>query len=67
MPDAALSVDALEEQRVTELRIAQGDAERMFHEIEGRGLIRPGISEGQLNEEIYELAKEMYGISLSRN
>ena len=36
---------------------------RLFHEVEARGLIRAGISEGQLNEEIYALAKEMYGIS----
>ncbi len=56
-------MNAFEEHRVTELRIAQSKAERLFREVEERGLIRPGISESQLNEDIYELAKEMYGIT----
>jgi Xaa-Pro aminopeptidase len=55
-------VDA-EEQRVTELRIAQGKAERLFQEIEQRSLIRQGISESRLNQDIYDLAKEMYDIT----
>lgn len=63
MSDATLPVDAFEEQRVTELRTAQSKAERLFREIEERGLIRSGIGESRLNEEIYELAKEMYGIT----
>jgi Xaa-Pro aminopeptidase len=57
------SVDALEEKKVTELRLAQRKAEQLFHGVEARGLIRPGIPESQLNKEIYDLAKEMYGIS----
>ena len=63
MSDIALPADAFEEQRVTELRTAQSNAERLFKEIEKRGLIRPGISETRLNADIYELAKEMYGIT----
>jgi Xaa-Pro dipeptidase len=63
LTDAALPPDALQEQRVTELRIAQSKAERLFREIEQRGLIRPGLSESRLNEDIYKLAKEMYGIT----
>ena len=63
MSDATLPVDALEEQRVTDLRKAQSKAERLFREIEDRGLIRSGISESRLNADIYELAKEMYGIT----
>jgi Xaa-Pro aminopeptidase len=63
LSDATLSVDALEEQRVTELRTAQSNAERLFREIEARGLIRAGIGESRLNADIYELAKEMYGIT----
>ncbi|GGG96012.1 aminopeptidase P family protein [Silvibacterium dinghuense] len=35
----------------------------LFHEVEARGLMRAGITESQLNQEIYDLAKEMYGIS----
>lgn len=63
MPDATVPPDILEEQRVSELRAAQDKAERLFQEIEARGLIRPGISESRLNEEIYELARDMYGIT----
>ncbi len=63
MTDSTYPIDAFEEQRVTELRAAQSKAERLFREIEKRGLIRSGISESQLNADIYELAKEMYGIT----
>jgi Xaa-Pro dipeptidase len=51
-----------EETRATELREAQNKAENLFREIDLRGLIRPGVSESKLNEDIYALAKEMYGI-----
>jgi len=63
LSEAALPVDAFEEQRVTELRIAQHKAETLFREVEARSLIRSGVSESQLNEDIYRLAKEMYGIT----
>ena len=63
MTETALPSDALQEQRVTQLRIAQSKAERLFREIEQRGLIHPGLSESRLNEDIYKLAKEMYGIT----
>ena len=63
MTETALPSDALQEQRVTQLRIAQSKAERLFREIEQRGLIHPGLSESRLNEDIYNLAKEMYGIT----
>ena len=63
MTDAPLPLDALEEQRGTELRIAQNKAERLFREIEQRGLIRAGLSESRLNEDIYKLAKELFGIT----
>ena len=51
-----------ENARAAELGEAQAKAEKLFHEIEARGLIRPGISESTLNSDIYALAKEMYGI-----
>jgi Xaa-Pro dipeptidase len=63
VPDEIASLDTQEERKVTELRIAQGKAEQLFHEVGARGLIRAGIAESQLNQEIYDLAKEMYGIS----
>lgn len=53
----------LEGLRATELLEAQSKAEKLFNEIEARGLIRPGIAESQLNADIYALAKEMYGIT----
>ena len=53
----------LEETRAAELLEAQNKASRLFREVEERGLIRAGISEAELNEVIYELAAEMYGIS----
>src|SRR6202167_5208259 len=53
----------LEETRATELLEAQAKAERLFTEIETRGLIRPAITENVLNTDIYALAKEMYGIT----
>lgn len=59
----AHSEDVLEQKKVTELRLAQSKAERLFHEVEARGLIRAGITESQLNQEIYDLAKELFGIS----
>jgi Xaa-Pro dipeptidase len=63
LSDETVAMEALEEKRVAELRNAQSKAERLFREVEARGLIRAGIRESQLNEEIYLLAKEMYGIT----
>lgn len=63
MSDQLSHLDTLEAIKVTELRRAQEKAERLFREVEARGLIRAGIAESQLNQEIYDLAKEMYGIS----
>jgi Xaa-Pro dipeptidase len=51
-----------EEAREAELRAAQDKADKLFREIDARELIRAGISERQLNADIYALAKEMYGI-----
>jgi Xaa-Pro dipeptidase len=52
-----------EQKRAKELLEAQTNAEKLFHEIEVRGLIRPGITETGLNADIYALAHEMYGIT----
>jgi Xaa-Pro dipeptidase len=54
---------ATEEQRISELLEAQTRAAALFHEVETRGLIRPGITEKGLNAEIYALAQELYGIT----
>jgi Xaa-Pro dipeptidase len=52
-----------EEARAAELKEAQLKAARLFHEVEARNLIRPGITEEQLNESIYALAAELFGIT----
>ena len=54
---------ATEEQRAADLLEAQSRAEALFHEVEARELIRPGVTESGLNSEIYALAQELYGIS----
>ena len=63
MTNTTTAIDEFEAKRVTELRTAQEKAERLFRETEARGLIRAGIRESELNEEIYALAKEMFGIT----
>lgn len=63
MSETTISIDAAEAHRVTELKAAQSKAEQLFREVEERGLIRAGVTESQLNQEIYELAKELFGIS----
>lgn len=42
---------------------AEAKALHLFNEIEEHGLIKPGITEKELNKDIYALAKNMYGIS----
>jgi Xaa-Pro dipeptidase len=56
-------MDSPEDRRVAELREAQSKAEKLFGEVETRGLIHPGVTESVVNEDIYALAKEMYGIT----
>jgi Xaa-Pro dipeptidase len=53
----------LEQARSEQLLEAQAKAEALFHEVEARGMIRAGITESKLNEDIYQLAREMYGIT----
>ena len=63
MPDRTHPVDIAELERVTQLRAAQNKAVELFHQVELRGLIRPGILESQLNQEIYDLARDLFGIT----
>jgi Xaa-Pro dipeptidase len=46
----------------TKLIEAEEKAAELFQIAEGRGLIRAGKTERQLNEEIFALAKELFGI-----
>jgi Xaa-Pro dipeptidase len=48
--------------RTAELREAQNKAEKLFVQIEERAMIRAGTTESALNEKIFALAREMYGI-----
>ncbi len=52
-----------ERTRANELIEAQTKAVALFHEIEAHGLIRHGVTETDINADIYALAKEMYGIT----
>ncbi len=54
---------AEEELRAERLLDAQAKAEQLFDEIDRRALIRPGISETQLSDEINQLAAEMLGVT----
>ncbi|KAJ5733802.1 hypothetical protein N7493_002588 [Penicillium malachiteum] len=51
----------VESERAAKLQDAQDKAAQLFIEIE-RDLVRPGISEKKLNEEIYQLGFDRYGI-----
>jgi Xaa-Pro dipeptidase len=53
----------MEAVRLNQLKAAQNKAEALFDEIGKRGLVRPNIRESQLNEEIYVLAEQMYGVT----
>src|SRR5580698_9498548 len=56
-------MNTLEDSRAAALLQAQEKANELFHAVESKGLIRPGISESKLNQDIYDLAHQMYGIS----
>jgi len=56
-------MEQLEDIRVPALLDAQIKAQRLFAEVEGQNLIRPGRSETEINESIYTLAQRMYGIT----
>lgn len=55
-------MDNIQANRAAALLEAQKKADALFRAIEDRGLIRATISESQLNQEIFSLAHEMYGI-----
>ncbi|MEB3049961.1 M24 family metallopeptidase [Mycolicibacter sp. MYC123] len=49
--------------RVERLLDAQARAVALFDEIERRGLVRPGVGERQLSDEIRDLAADMFGVT----
>ena len=52
-----------EQLRVARLLDAQAKAAQLFDEVERRAMIRPGVSEQQLSDEINDLAAEMFGVT----
>ncbi|MFT3910750.1 MAG: M24 family metallopeptidase [Ferruginibacter sp.] len=48
----------------TKLKLVEAEniAQQLFNAIEERRLIKPGKSEDQLNEEVFKLAEELFGI-----
>jgi Xaa-Pro dipeptidase len=57
------SMEQSEEMFASALLDAQVKAQRLFDEVGATGLIRPGVTESEINESVYALAKRMYGIS----
>jgi Xaa-Pro dipeptidase len=53
----------IEEQRAAKLRDAQDKAAALFDLIVARGLIRAGITEKSLSDEIYALAEASFGVT----
>ncbi len=51
-----------EPRRLAELLGAQDQAKALFAAIEAGGLIRPGVTEGELSQEIFALAAERFGV-----
>jgi Xaa-Pro dipeptidase len=54
---------AEEEVRVERLLDAQRKAAQLFDEIERRVMIRPGVGEQELSNDIHDLAAEMFGVT----
>lgn len=58
----ALALQQSLEERRAGLREAERKAEELFKQVEEKGILRSGVTEKQVNKEIYELAFQMYGI-----
>jgi Xaa-Pro dipeptidase len=56
-------MEQLEQALAAGLLDAQAKAQALFAEVESRNLIRPGAKETEINEGIYKLAGDMYGIT----
>jgi Xaa-Pro dipeptidase len=56
-------MEKVEANRAAALLQAQQKANELFHAIDKQGLIRANVLESRLNQDIYDLAQEMFGIS----
>src|ERR1700685_2427434 len=56
-------MDKVEADRAAALLQAQQKADQLFKPVESRGIIRPNALESRINQDIYDLAERMFGIS----
>jgi hypothetical protein len=56
-------MEKVEANRAAALLQAQNNANELFCAVEIQGLIRPRVTESQINQDIYDLAEKMFGIS----
>jgi Xaa-Pro dipeptidase len=63
LPVSIVKVEAPDDVRVERLLDAQDKAAQLFDEIERRAMIRPGVGEQTLSDEIRDLAAEMFGVT----
>jgi Xaa-Pro dipeptidase len=56
-------MEKVESNRAAALLQAQNNANELFQAVETRALIRPNVTESQINQDIYDLAEKMFGIS----
>jgi Xaa-Pro dipeptidase len=56
-------MEKVESNRAAALLQAQNNANELFQAVETQGLIRPHVTESQVNQDIYDLAEKMFGIS----
>src|SRR5271168_3662388 len=56
-------MNKVEGDRAAALLQAQEKADQLFKQVEVRGIIRPNVIESRINQDIYDLAQQMFGIS----
>ena len=56
-------MEKVESNRAAALLQAQNNANELFQAVETQGLIRPNVTESQINQDIYDLAEKMFGTS----
>jgi Xaa-Pro dipeptidase len=56
-------MEKLESTRAAALLQAQNNANELFKAVESQGVIRPRVTETKINQDIYDLAEKMFGVS----
>src|SRR5688500_3764631 len=52
-----------EEAREAQLRAAQARGVALFHAVEARGVVRPGLLESEASDAVHDLAAEAFGVT----